>query len=581
MNRMPISEKAQTLLEARYLKRNRDGDTVETPEEMFARTAAAVSEPELLYGTPSDARQRYAEFHRAMINREFLPNSPTLMNAGTAMNQLSACFVLPVYDSLEDIFDAVRNMAVIQRSGGGVGFSFSRLRPKGDFIAATGGAASGPVSFMEIFDCATANVRQGGRRRGANIGVLRVDHPDILDFVHAKSREGAFENFNLSVLVDDAFMNAVVKDADYELRHPRNGRAAGKRKAREVFDAVCRAAWENGDPGLVFADAVHAANPLPDLGRIAAVNPCGEVPLLDNEACNLGSVNLDRMLHDGDGSVDWEKLKKTVETGVRFLDNVIDACRYPLRAVEKMSRGNRKIGLGVMGFADMLIRLGIPYDSDDGVDLAARIMEAVSAQAFRVSVRLAEERGVHPNWKRSVHFKQNQPLRNATRTAVAPTGSISMIAETAPSIEPLFALVYRRTNILQGETFYEVQPLFREVAARKGLDPDRIAKRVRQKGSLNALAEVPDDIKRLFCTALEIAPERHLRVQQAFQRCTDNSVSKTVNMPEDAAPGDVAEVYRRAWEMGLKGITVFRSGSRSAQVFELPSDEEVCEACAG
>ncbi|MCF8080551.1 MAG: adenosylcobalamin-dependent ribonucleoside-diphosphate reductase [Desulfobacterales bacterium] len=581
-----LSENAIQVLDARYLRRNRSGELVETPEGLFSRVASAVSEPELLYGSAADGRRRREEFLQMMTGLEFLPNSPTLMNAGSPMNQLSACFVLPVSDTIEDIFDAVKQMAMVQRSGGGTGFSFSKLRPSGDFISSTGGKASGPVSFMDIFNCATANIKQGGKRRGANMGVLQVDHPDILEFIRAKSRDGAFENFNLSVLVDDGFMEASRQGAYYDLRHPRDGRPSGRLNAGEVFKAIYETAWETGDPGLIFADKINADNPTPHLDRIVATNPCGEIPLLDYESCNLGSINLVRMLDSSGRRIDWNKLRNTAAKGVRFLDNVIDVSQYPIRAIEKMTLGNRKIGLGVMGFADMLIRMEVAYDSDKAVDLAREVMKAVSEEAFRASRRLAEERGVYPHWRGSVHQKNGQVLRNATQTAVAPTGSISIIAGTTPSIEPLFALAYRRTNVLGGRTLHEVNPLFKQAVRQSGLDPEQIGKRIRKTESLADIDEVPDHLKEVFKTALQIPVMRHLKIQQAFQQHVDNSVSKTINLPEDAKPKDVADAYRRAWEMGLKGITIYRYGSKSSQVLQVEeeggreSTPASCEKCA-
>lgn len=568
MGHLDLSENAVELLKARYLRRNQNGEIIETPEALFERVASAVAQPELLYATASDFRQWRDEFFRMMTRREFLPNSPTLMNAGTPLNQLSACYVLPVGDTIEDIFDAISQMAIIQRSGGGTGFSFSRLRPKGSFLYSTGGSASGPVSFMAIFNCATANIKQGGKRRGANMGVLRVDHPDILDFIRAKQEEGAFENFNLSVMVNDTFMESVRLGEDYDLRHPRDGRVIGRLNAGQVFREIYHAAWKTGDPGLIFSGAVDAGNPTPHLGKIRSTNPCGEIPLLDYESCNLGSINLGRMIDENGENIDWDKLKKTARMGVRFLDNVIDAGQYPVRAIEKMTRGNRKIGLGVMGFADMLIRLGIAYDSKKGAAMASKIMETICREAFRYSLELAEKRGVYPHWKNSVHWKKGLKIRNAARTAVAPTGSISIIAGATPGIEPLFALAYRRTNVLDGRTFQEISPCFRRYVEQKGMDYDRLIEEVREKGSLAALQNVPEEMKKIFTTALEIGVEGHLRIQKAFQRHVDNSVSKTINMPENSRPNAVGDAYWRAWQMGLKGITVYRYGSKSSQVLE-------------
>jgi len=938
MAEVRLSPNARRVLEARYLRRDAERRLIETPEELFARVARAIAEAELLLGTAERARRWEETFHELLTSRDFLPNSPTLMNAGTPLGQLSACFVLPVGDTMEEIFEAVKQMALVQRTGGGTGFSFSRLRPKGDVVASTGGEASGPVSFMKIFDSATEHIKQGGKRRGANMGVLRVDHPDILEFIAAKRDERALQNFNISVAVTDAFMEAARRGDEYELINPRTGQAVGRLNARGVFEEITRAAWETGDPGLLFLDAINRANPTPQLGMIEATNPCvtgdtwvltaegprqvwelvgrsfvavvngreykasgfwqtgarrvfrvetdrgfcarltaehpvlverehtqrrfewvpvrelkpgdcvvlhnhrryawsgagtfeegwllgqmisdedstseehlssvcfrselevemarletlrvrtlldwgrsdsvgqgpiskdailrvavcalddliegeleprtktlwpelergssefyrgflqglfdangsvqetpergisirliqsdgerlrlvqrmlarlgiiaaifinrtsselksrpdggdgqgvhqtrgrhelviaqdnvvefarrvgfsdpakrealeralrsfrqrlqrerftarvtaivpdgvepvydcaveginafdanglvvhncGEVPLLPWEACNLGSINLAHMLREREGrtEVDWEKLRATVRKAVRFLDDVIEVNRYPIPEIERMTRGNRKIGLGVMGFAEMLIRLGLSYDSDEAVELAERVMRAIAEEALATSIALAEERGVFPNWKGSVHEAQNRRVRNATLTAIAPTGTISIIADTSASIEPLFALAYRRTHVLGGETLYEVTPLFLEYLDRYGLKADDVLEAILTRGRLHDVAHVPEELKRLFVTALEIPPERHLQIQAAFQRAVDNSVSKTINMPEEATIEDVARAYWRAWELGLKGITIYRYGSKSAQVLELGLDEE-------
>lgn len=576
MAELPLSPNARRVLEARYLRRDAERRLVETPEELFARVARAIAEAELLLGTAERARRWEETFHELLTSRDFLPNSPTLMNAGTPLGQLSACFVLPVGDTMEEIFEAVKQMALVQRTGGGTGFSFSRLRPKGDVVASTGGEASGPVSFMKIFDSATEHIKQGGKRRGANMGVLRVDHPDILEFITAKREERALQNFNISVAVTDAFMEAARRGDDYELINPRTERVVGRLNARRVFEEIARAAWQTGDPGLLFLDAINRANPTPHLGPIEATNPCGEIPLLPYESCNLGSINLKHMLRERDGrtEVDWEKLRETVRKAVRFLDDVIEVNRYPIPEIERMTRGNRKIGLGVMGFAEMLIRLGISYDSDDAVELAERLMRVIAEEALATSIELAEERGVFPNWKGSVHEARNRRVRNATLTAIAPTGTISIIAETSASIEPLFALAYRRTHVLGGQTLYEVNPLFLEYLERYGLKADEVLEAVLARGRLCDIAHIPEELRRLFVTALEIPPDRHLQIQAAFQRAVDNSVSKTINLPEEATVEDVARAYWRAWELGLKGITIYRYGSKSAQVLELGLDEE-------
>jgi ribonucleoside-diphosphate reductase alpha chain len=576
MAELRLSPNARRVLEARYLRRDAERRLVETPEELFARVARAIAEAELLLGTAEKARRWEEIFYELLLSRDFLPNSPTLMNAGTPLGQLSACFVLPVGDTMEEIFEAVKQMALVQRTGGGTGFSFSRLRPKGDVVASTGGEASGPVSFMKIFDSATEHIKQGGKRRGANMGVLRVDHPDILEFITAKRDERTLQNFNISVAVTDAFMEAVRRDQEYELINPRTGRVVRRMSARCVFEEIVRAAWQTGDPGLLFLDAINRANPTPHLGAIEATNPCGEVPLLPYESCNLGSINLAHMLREREGraDVDWEKLRATVRKAVRFLDDVIEVNRYPIPEIERMTRGNRKIGLGVMGFAELLIRLGLSYDSDEAVALAEQVMQAIAEEALVASAELAAERGVFPNWKGSVHEARNHPVRHATLTAIAPTGTISIIADTSASIEPLFALAYRRTHVLGGQTLYEVNPLLLEYLDRYGLRAEDVLEAVLARGRLRDVAQVPEEVKRLFVTALEIPPDRHLRIQAAFQRAVDNSVSKTINLPEEATVEEVARAYWHAWELGLKGITIYRYGSKSAQVLELGVDEE-------
>lgn len=560
-----LSANALRVLEARYLLRDRERRLIETPGEMFERVARAVAQAE------GDASSHWAErFHALLAQGDFLPNSPTLMNAGTALGQLAACFVLPIDDSMESIFEALKEMALVQRTGGGTGFSFSRLRPRGDLVASTGGEASGPVSFMRIFDCATEHIKQGGKRRGANMGVLAVEHPDILEFVAAKRARGALANFNLSVSVSDAFMEAAARGESYELVHPRTGKPAGHLAAAEVFGAIAEAAWESGDPGLLFRDAIERANPTPQLGALEATNPCGEVPLLAHESCNLGSINLARLVIASRGGpvFDWQHLDTVVAHAVRFLDDVIEVGRYPLDAVAQATRRTRKIGLGVMGFAEALIRLGISYDSAEAERFAERVMHAVAEAAARASNLLAAERGVFPAWRGGV------PMRNATCTAIAPTGTIGIIAGTSASIEPLFALAYRRSGVLGGQTLQEVNPLLAEYLDRHGLDRSRVMAAVLERGRLADVEGVPEEAKRLFVTALEIPAERHLAMQAAFQRHVDNAVSKTINLPRGAAPLDVAQAYRRAWKLGLKGITVYRYGAKPAQVLELGAEEE-------
>ena len=571
-----LSNNAIRVLEARYLRRDAQRQIVESPEELFERVARAVAQAESLPGYAGELARWHEEFHRLLVSLDFLPNSPCLMNAGTALGQLSACFVLPVPDTMEGIFEAIKEMAIIQQSGGGTGFSFSHLRPRGDVVSSTGGEASGPVSFMKIFDAATDNIKQGGKRRGANMGILRVDHPDILEFVTAKLDERTLQNFNLSVAVTDAFMERVRGGDTYDVIHPRTGQRVGQRSAREVFNSITDAAWRMGDPGLIYLDAINRANPTPELGPIEATNPCGEIPLLPHEACNLGSINLAHMLAQREGAceIDWEKLRANTRAAVRFLDDVIDVNNYPIPEIEHMARGNRKIGLGVMGFAEMLIRLGISYDSNQAIAVAGRVMEFINNEALVASQQLAEERGVFPFWKESIHASRGLRLRNATRTAIAPTGTIGIIAGTSASIEPLFALAYRRSHVLGAETLYEINPLLVEFAEHRGLDVHRMVEKVRETGSLAAVPGVPEDLRRLFVTALEIPAERHLQIQAAFQQQVDNSVSKTINLPHDAKPEDIGRVYLRAWQLGLKGITIYRYGSKSSQVLALGINEE-------
>lgn len=567
----PLSANALRVLEARYLRRDAGRRLIESPAELFARVAAAVAEAERLFGNPDAVTRWRDEFERALAALEFLPNSPTLMNAGLPQGQLSACFVLPVPDSMEGIFEAVKQMALVQRTGGGTGFSFSRLRPRGDWVSTTGGESSGPVSFMRIFDSATANIKQGGRRRGANMGVLRVDHPDILEFIEAKRDGTSLPNFNLSVGATDAFMQAVADDARFALVHPGSGRAVDTVSARRIFEALVRSAWETGDPGLLFLDAINRANPTPQLGAIEATNPCGEVPLLPEEACNLGSINLARMLHhrNGGAEVNWDKLAATVRVAVRFLDNVIEVNHYPTPGMAELARANRKLGLGVMGFAEMLIRLGNGYDTPEAVEWAGRLMAFIEEAARRASVELAAARGVFAHWRGSVWEQRGLHVRNATLTAIAPTGTLGIIAGTTPGIEPLFALAYRRVNVLDGQTLVEVSPLLEGELHRRGLAFPHLLREGPAARGADSADVLPPDLRRLFVTALDIPPEQHLRIQAAFQQHVDNSVSKTINLPQAATREDIARAYTRAWELGLKGVTVYRYGSKPGQVLEL------------
>jgi ribonucleoside-diphosphate reductase alpha chain len=567
-----LSSNARAVLEKRYLRRDERGAIAETPQEMFERVASHVSKAESRYG--GDANIFRSKFLEIMCALEFLPNSPTLMNAGLPHGQLSACFVLPIEDSLPGIFDALKNMALIHQCGGGTGFSFSRLRPKNDVVRATGGVASGPVSFMRVFDVATDVIKQGGRRRGANMATLRIDHPDILQFILAKEKPGFLENFNISVAASDEFMRAAQQGGDIELINPHSGRAAGHLNAKEAMDRIAQCAWAGGDPGIIFIDRINAAHPLP--GIIESTNPCGEQPLLPNESCNLGSINLARLAWKGE--LNWERLSELVGLSVRFLDDVIDVNCHPLRQIEVASMQSRKIGLGVMGFAEMLILMNISYNSQEAVRLAEDLMKFISQAAREASALLGEERGSFPLFEES-KLQSWKAMRNATVTTIAPTGTISIIAGTSSGIEPLFALAFVR-RVLEGSRLLEVSPLFEDAAEARGIYSPEMKAELARKGTAADISGVPQDLKDLFVTALDIPPEQHVRIQAAFQKYTDNAVSKTVNLPESATVSDVLRVYRLAYDLGCKGVTVFRYGSRS-QVLYLGNGETVpgCKYC--
>src|SRR5208283_3141619 len=526
---------------------------IETPDEMFRRVARCVADAERLYN--EDAVYWEDKFHELMTSLKFLPNSPTLMNAGKPMGQLAACFVLPVEDSMKSIFDTLKNAALILQSGGGTGFSFSRLRPRKDLVGSTGGIASGPVSFIKIYNTATEVIKQGGARRGANMGMLRVDHPDILEFIKIKRDSRELTNFNISVSITDAFIGALKSDAEYDLINPRSGEAAGRLRAKDVFNEIVESAWETGDPGLIFIDRLNQANPTPHIGRFESTNPCGEQPLLPFEACVLGSINLS--LYVAGGKIDFESLGGTVKTAVRFLDDSIDVNRYPLPDIERMHKGNRKIGLGVMGWADMLILLGIPYNHRKAFEQARTVMRFIQDKAGEASVELAGKRGVFPNFSGSVYDAPGMPrVRNATTTTVAPTGTISTIADCSSGIQPLFAVAYKRL-VLDTE-LYEINKFFVDIAKKKGFYSDEVMSRVLGNGNLRGIKEIPSGLKKLFKTALEIPYEDHIDMQVAFQEYTDNAVSKTINLPHKAKKEDVERAYLFAYEKGAKGITVFR-----------------------
>jgi ribonucleoside-diphosphate reductase alpha chain len=562
-----ITENARRVLEERYLKKDSRGRILEKPEDMFHRVANTVAQAELHYDPKVDIKAREAEFYEVLANFEFLPNSPTLLNAGRRLVQLSACFVLPIGDSMKSIFDTMRDSALIQKSGGGTGFSFSRIRPKKDRVRSTGGIASGPVSFMRAFDAATGVVAQGGVRRGANMGILDIWHPDILQFITAKKEPTELTNFNLAVAVTDEYMEAVKAGTDYNLINPRSKKPVGKANAKEVFDILVTSAWETGEPGIIFIDRVNQANPTPRLGKIESTNPCGEQPLLPYESCNLGSVNLARMIKTETGTpvIDYPKLAKTVRIAVRFLDNVIDVNKFPLPKIEEATKKTRKIGVGVLGFADMLMQLGIRYDSDDAISLASHVMKFINEKAIEASVELAKERGPFPAIKDSIYnVRGGLKPRNATCTTIAPTGTISMIAGCSTGIEPLYGLIYTH-NILDGSKLLEVNPYFEKVSRQLGFYSENLVEQLKAGVYLKDIKGVPDDVKHLFVTAYEVAPEFHVKMQAAFQESTQNAVSKTVNLPEEATVEDVAKVYMLAYEKGLKGITIYRNGSRRGQ----------------
>ena len=564
---LKLTVNAVSVLQRRYLRKDEEGRVVETPAQMFRRVAKAVAAIDNLYG--HDPRPAEESFYNLMANLEFLPNSPTLMNAGTRLGQLSACFVVPVEDSMVSIFEAVKNMAIIHKSGGGTGFSFSKLRPRGDVVMSTKGIASGPVSFMRAFDTATDVIKQGGRRRGANMGILRVDHPDILEFVTAKTKDNFLTNFNISVAVTDKFMNAVEKKREYDLINPRTGMTVRRLKASDVFNLMATMAWKTGDPGLVFIDRINRFNPTPDLGEMESTNPCGEQPLLPNESCNLGSINLLKMLKDGE--IDYEKLHSTIRTAVHFLDNVIDANRYPVRSIEMMTKANRKIGLGVMGFADALIKMGVAYNSKRAVSFAERLMKLFSKEAIQASVKLAKERDSFPNFKGSLWERRGyNAIRNATVTTIAPTGTISIIAGVSSGIEPLFAVSFVR-NVMEGTRLLEVNPLFEEMMKKRNGHSKELMMEIAKTGSVQNIESISKDVKRLFVTTLDIEPEWHVRIQAVFQKHTDNAVSKTINLPYDATTEDVKKAFKMAYKLGCKGITVYRYGSKKEQVLYVGS----------
>lgn len=561
---LKLSVNAVKVLTARYLLKDENGKIVETPVQLFKRVAKAISEVDLKWEKKEDVKKIEEQFYKLMIARDFLPNTPTLMNAGTKIGQLSACFVIPVEDSLVSIFDAVKSMALIHQSGGGTGFSFSKLRPKGDIVKSTKGIASGPVSFIRVFDTTTDVIKQGGKRRGANMAILHYSHPDIVEFITSKTKENFLSNFNISVSVDDKFMYAVYNNKDIALVNPRTAKTVSRKNAKDIFELIATMAWRTGDPGMIFIDKINKANPTPELGNMESTNPCGEQPLLPYESCNLGSINLANMVSENE--ISWVKLKRTIHLAVRFLDNVIDANKYVLPEIKDMTKNkNRKIGLGVMGFAEMLLKLMIPYNSEQALDVADKLMKFIQKEAKKASSELAKKKGNFPEFKKSGLKSEYENMRNATVTTIAPTGTISIIADATSGIEPLFGVAFVR-NVLEGTRLVKVNKEFEAVAKQKGFYNEELVRKITKTGSVQEIKEVPDNIKKIFVTALDISPEWHVRMQAVFQKHVDNAVSKTVNLPHDATVQDVKNAYLLAHKLGCKGVTVYRYGSKKEQV---------------
>lgn len=578
---LTLTANAIRVLESRYLLRNNEGNFIETPEQLFERVAKHIAKAEVIYSDAGTAAKWEKIFFDMMSNLYFLPNSPTLMNAGVSLNQLSACFVLPVNDSIEDIFNSLKHTALIQQSGGGTGFNFSQLRQKGDFIQTTSGNSSGPIAFMKIFDAATDNIKQGGKRRGANMGILNIDHPDIEEFITLKSEEGIMTNFNISVGITDDFMKAVQGDQTWELKNPNSKRTVKVVSAKALWGSIISNAWKTGDPGLIFLDTINSDNPTPAIGRIMCTNPCGEVPLLPYEACNLGSIDVAKFYDTRERKFNWNHLEEMINNSIRFLDNVIDMNNYIIPEIKTIVRGNRKIGLGIMGWADLLIKMEIPYDTENALIFAEQLMQFIKEKSDLASEGLAKERGVFTNWENSI-YAPNQPIRNATRTSIAPTGTISIIAGTSSSIEPVFALAIHRENVLNKETMFEINMNFIDYLKANNLYSEEIINEVKNTGVISH-TNLPEKVKALFKTSLEIEPHWHIMHQAVFQKYTDNAVSKTINLPETATAEDVSAAYMLAWKEKAKGVTIFRYGSKNAQVLKsglLHADNQgSCKVC--
>ncbi|MDR2666394.1 MAG: vitamin B12-dependent ribonucleotide reductase [Endomicrobium sp.] len=570
-NKVKLKINALNVLENRYLKKDENCNVIESPEDLFYRVAENIAQADKIYDKHVNIGALIRKFYLSMSSLDFLPNSPTLMNAGRQLQQLSACFVLPIDDSMDSIFETLKNTALIHKSGGGTGFSFSRLRPKKDTVKTTSGVSSGPISFMQVFNAATEAIKQGGTRRGANMGILRVDHPDILDFIVCKDKNDSLNNFNISVAITKEFMSALENNGDYNLYNPRNSMVTGKLSAREVFDKIVYQAWKNGEPGIIFIDRINDYNPILKMDSIESTNPCGEQPLVPYESCNLGSVNLGNFVKDGD--VNWRKLEETVKIATHFLDNVIDMNNYPVQKIQDVTCSNRKVGLGVMGWADMLFCLGIPYGSQNSIILAEKLMSFIQSKSHSASEKLAVERGAFPNFKQSIYVN-GTPIRNATTTTIAPTGTIGIIASASGGIEPIFGLVYKRAHCLDDKEMYEINSHFEKLAKEKGFYSIELMDEIANEGSIHKCKGISDEIKRIFVTSHDISPEDHVRMQAAFQKFTDNAVSKTVNFNNSATKEDVRKVYVLSYEMGCKGVTVYRDGSRDKQVLNLVNKKE-------